>query len=211
VFTTAEDSQPGVDVKVLQGERPMANDNMLLGNFRLDGIPPAPRGIPQIEVTFDIDANGILDVTATDRASGKAQSIKITATTNLSEQDVDRMVSEARQHEADDRQRKQLIEARNQADALIYATEKSLEELGDRVPATDRQQIQEQIDRLRQVTSGQDAAQIARATEALEQMSQALGQQLYQTQAGGNGASADTGATSRANDEDVIEGEFETT
>jgi molecular chaperone DnaK len=210
VFTTAEDNQPGVDVKVLQGERPMANDNMLLGNFRLDGIPPAPRGIPQIEVIFDIDANGILNVTAKDRASGKEQSIKITATTNLSERDVERMVSEARQHEAEDRQRKQLIEARNQADALIYATEKSLQELGEKVPVADRERIQGQIDRLRQATSGQDVTQIRGATEALQQMSHALGQQLYQAQQA-QSEGTDDGAVGNGyrTDEDVIEGEFE--
>jgi molecular chaperone DnaK len=134
VFSTADDNQTAVDIHVLQGERPMAGDNMTLGRFRLDGIPPAPRGIPQIEVSFDIDANGILNVMARDKATGKQQKVTITASTNLDKGDVERMVSEARSHESEDRKRKELAEARNMGDSLAYQAEKALKELGGKVP-----------------------------------------------------------------------------
>ncbi len=205
IFTTAEDGQPGVDVKVLQGERPMAADNMLLGNFMLDGIPTAPRGVPQIEVTFDIDANGILNVSARDRASGKEQSIEITATTNLSEQDVEGLVNDARRHEAEDRRRRELVEARNQADSLVYAAEKRLSELDERLPEVDRRRIESHIQQLRQAMAGEDAAAIRRLTEELEQMSYALGQQAQADSAAANGRDD----ARSPNDEDIIEGEFE--
>ncbi|MCA9939423.1 MAG: molecular chaperone DnaK [Anaerolineales bacterium] len=209
IFTTAEDGQPGVDVQVLQGERPMAEDNKPLGRFRLDGIPPAPRGVPQIEVTFDIDANGILHVRAQDKATGKEQSIQITATTNLSEADVDRMVNEARRHEAEDQRRRDLVDARNSADSLIYTTEKSLRELGDKVPAAERSRIEASITELRQSLGSDDAGRIRNLSQKLEQMSYALSQQLYQTQ-GGNEGYGFTGQTGgEGNDEDVIEGEFQ--
>src|SRR5690242_9223098 len=142
VYSTAADNQTAVDIHVLQGERPMANDNMSLGRFRLDGIPPAPRGIPQVEVTFDIDANGILNVTAKDKASGKEQKVTITASTNLNKGDIDRMVQESRQHEAEDKKRREVIDAKNTADNLIYQTEKALRDLGDKVSGSDAQDIQ---------------------------------------------------------------------
>ncbi len=145
VFSTADDGQTAVTIHVLQGERPMAADNMTLGRFNLEGIPPAPRGMPQVEVAFDIDANGILNVTAQDKATGKQQKIAITASTNLSKSDVERMVGQAKQHEAEDRRRKELIEARNAADMLIYQTEKTLRDLGDRIPAADRSTIDQTI------------------------------------------------------------------
>src|SRR6185436_8866530 len=144
-----------VDVHVLQGEREMAADNMTLGRFRLEGIPPAPRGVPQIDVTFDIDANGILHVSAKDKATGKEQKITITASTNLNKQDVERLVREAQQHAAEDRQRRELADARNQADTLIYQVEKALRELGDRVPASDRTRIEGQINELRTTMQGE--------------------------------------------------------
>ncbi|MFC2055045.1 molecular chaperone DnaK, partial [Chloroflexota bacterium] len=142
VFSTAEDNQTAVDIHVLQGERPMAADNMSLGRFRLEGIPPAPRGLPQVEVTFDIDANGIINVAAKDKATGKEQQVTITASTNLNKDEIERMVQQAREHEDDDRQRRELVEARNTADSLAHQTEKTLNELGDKVPVEERQNIQ---------------------------------------------------------------------
>ena len=205
IFSTAEDNQTAVDIHVLQGERPMAHDNKTLGKFRLDGIPPAPRGVPQIEVTFDIDANGILGVTAKDKATGKEQKIEITASTNLTEADVERMVGDARQHEAEDKRQRELAEARNQADQLIYTMEKTLRELGARVPATDRGQVERLTNELRAAIGGEDAARIRNLMEQLQQASYALSQQLYQAQ----GQAESTGPQTRHRDDDVVEGEFE--
>ncbi len=208
VFSTAEDNQTAVDIHILQGERPMATDNMTLGHFRLEGIPPAPRGVPQIEVTFDIDANGILNVTAKDKATGKEQAVKITASTNLSKQDVERMVNEAKKHEAEDRRRRELVEARNTGDSLAYTAEKALRELGDKVPANDRDRIEKSIAELREAIKGDDVARIRQLTEAVQQASYALSQQMY---AGGNGAKsggAQGSARERRDEGDVVEGEF---
>ncbi len=205
-FTTAEDGQTAVDVHVLQGERPMAADNKTLGHFRLEGIPPAPRGVPQIEVTFDIDANGILHVTAKDKATGKEQSIRITASTNLSKEDVERMVREAREHEREDRRRRELAEARNTADGLIYTVEKTLRELGDRVPPTDRGRIENLINDLKQATKGEDISRIRNLTDQLQQASYALSQQLYQQAPAGDGSSG--GRATPPGGEDVVEGEY---
>ena len=180
VFSTASDNQTAVDIHILQGERPMARDNKTLGNFRLDGIPAAPRGVPQIEVTFDIDANGILHVTAKDKATGKEQSVKITASTNLSSDEIDSLVSEAKAHEAEDQAQRDLVEARNNADNLIYVTEKSLNELGDKVPVNDRGQIERIVEDLRGSMSGEDITRIRQLTEQLQQASHALTQQMYQ-------------------------------
>jgi molecular chaperone DnaK len=208
VFSTAEDSQTAVDIHVLQGERPMATDNMTLGRFRLEGIPPAPRGVPQVEVTFDIDANGILNVTAKDRASGKQQKVTITASTNLDKGDVERMVQEAKSHEADDKHRRELADARNAGDTLAYQAEKTLRELGDKVPASDRSQIESKIADLRQALQGDDLAEIKRLTEAVQQASYALSQQLYaqnaQPEEQTNGGSSPEGEDKG----DVVEGEF---
>ena len=214
-FSTAEDSQTAVDVHVLQGERPMAKDNKTLGMFRLDGLPPAPRGLPQIEVTFDIDANGILDVTAKDKATGKEQKIQITASTNLSEAEVDNMVNAAKQHEAEDAKLRELIQARNQADQMIYATEKSLNELGDKVNAGEKSRIEGMIVELKTAVSTEDTAQISSLTEQLQQASYALSQQLYQTQeqpgsnGSANGYSNGNGHNGQENPDDVVEGEFQ--
>ncbi len=205
VFSTAEDSQTAVDIHVLQGERPMARDNKTLGNFRLDGIPQAPRGVPQVEVTFDIDANGILNVMAKDKATGKEQSIQITASTNLSDDEVDRLVQEAKRHEGEDRKRRELVEERNRADSLVYATEKSLKDLGEKVPAGDREQIEQTIGDLREALKGEDSDRIKQLTEKLQQASNALAQQVYQQSAGDNGAGQPGQGGS---DEDVVEGEF---
>ena len=204
-FSTAEDNQTAVDVHVLQGERPMANGNKTLGNFRLDGLPPAPRGVPQVEVTFDIDANGILHVTAKDKATGKEQKVQITASTNLNDAEVDRMVKEAQQNEAGDRQQKELAEARNTADQLIYAVEKSLKELGDKVPAAERGSISQTITELKAAKESSNTAEIKRLTEQLEQVSHALSQQMYQQQQAADG----TPPKGTGQEEGVIDGEFQ--
>jgi molecular chaperone DnaK len=218
-FSTAEDNQTAVDIHVLQGERPMANDNKTLGMFRLDGLPPAPRGIPQIEVTFDIDANGILHVTAKDKATGKEQQIQITASTNLSETEVEQMVNAAQQHAAEDQKFRELIEARNQADQLIYAVEKSMNELGDKLAAGERSNIEGLINNLREAVKSDDINRIKAQTEQLQQASYAISQQLYQTQEGQPGAAGYAGGTPNGNGsgspegmatpDGVVEGEFE--
>ena len=206
VYSTAADNQTAVDIHVLQGERPLATDNMSLGRFRLDGIPPAPRGMPQVEVTFDIDANGILNVTAKDKATGKEQKVTITASTNLDKGDIDRMVQEARQHEAEDKKRRELIDARNTADSLVYQTEKALRDLGDKVPSAEAQNIQGKIDELKSAAQGDDINRIKRASEQVEQAFHALSQQLY---AQGQPQPETPGgpAPQSNNGDDVIEGE----
>ncbi len=208
VFSTAEDGQTAVDIHVLQGERPMAAGNMTLGHFRLEGIPPAPRGIPQIEVSFDIDANGILNVMARDKATGNEQKVTITASTNLDEKDVDRMVNEAKQHEAEDRKRRELADARNAGDAIAYQAEKALRELGDKVPADDRDKIEKAISDLREVIEGDDIDKIKRLTEEVQQASYALGQQMYAQQEGPQTAGEPSGEGGPEEEGDVVEGEF---
>ena len=206
-YSTAADNQTAVDIHILQGERPMASDNMSLGRFRLDGIPPAPRGIPMVEVTFDIDANGILNVTAKDKASGKEQKVTVTASTNLNKSDIDRMVQESRQHEAEDKKRREVIDARNTADTLVYQTEKALRELGDKVSGSDAQDIQGKIDELKSAAQGDDVNRIKQASEKVEQAFHALSQQLYaqgQPQPEAQGGPSNPG---RNDDGDVIEGE----
>ena len=206
VYSTAEDNQTAVDIHILQGERPLANDNSTLGVFRLDGLPPAPRGIPQIEVTFDIDANGILNVTAQDKATGKSQHITITASTNLSDADVDRMVREAEKNAASDQQRRELIEARNTADQLIYQTEKSLGNLNGSAPSGLREQIESKIAELKEAVKSEDASRIQQLTNELQQAAMALGQAAYEQQDSNNGTTTSTSP----DDEDIVEGEFET-
>jgi molecular chaperone DnaK len=221
VFSTAADGQTAVTVHVLQGERQMASDNMSLGQFNLEGIPPAPRGVPQVEVTFDIDANGILNASAKDKATGSEQKITITASTNLSEGDVDRMVSEAKRYEAEDRRKRELIEARNSADAIAYQTEKSLRELGDKVPESDRRTIEAKIEELKQALKGDDVQRMRQLTEEVQQASYALGQQMYAQQQGAPGTGDMGGAPGygpmggngsnggyNTSDEGVIEGEY---
>jgi len=217
VYSTAADSQTAVDIHILQGERPMASDNMSLGHFRLDGIPPAPRGIPQIEVTFDIDANGILNVAAKDKATGKEQKITITASTNLKDSDIDQMVREAKDNESADQKRRELIEARNNADNLAYQTEKTLRELGDKVPAKEREDIEAKVKTLREVLESENTADIKTKTEALQQAFYALSQQMYAQNGQGTGPTPGAGfggdgggpASGPGEDEgEVIEGEF---
>ncbi len=212
VFSTADDNQTAVDIHVLQGERPMAGDNMTLGRFRLEGIPPAPRGIPQIEVTFDIDANGILNVNAKDKATGKEQKITITASTNLNRSEIDRMMREAEQNAEADRQRKALIEARNLADNLVYQSEKTLRDLGDNVDAGLKSEVEAKVADVKKALEGDDKQRIVSASEALQQALSQLGQAAYQQQAphqpepGANGHS--TGQGDAGSDENVVEGEF---
>lgn len=211
VFSTAEDNQTAVDIHVLQGERPMSADNNALGVFRLEGIPAARRGLPQIEVTFDIDANGILNVTAKDKASGRSQAITITASTNLSESDIDRMVREAESNAAADQKRREVIEARNMADQVIYQTESTLNSLNGNAPSGSRQQLEDQIAALREAMNGDDAGRISELTATLQQSAMSLGEAMYQTENGsGAGPAPETSnGSATSSDEDVIEGEFE--
>jgi molecular chaperone DnaK len=185
VFTTAEDGQPAVTVHVLQGERELSSDNRTLGRFELSGIPPAPRGTPQIEVTFDIDADGILHVTAKDKATAKEQSIRITASSGLAKDEVDRMVGDAQAHAADDRKRRELVDSRNRADTLIYQTEKTLKEFGDKVPAADKQAIEEATANLRQTMKTDDKAAIDTAIEKLQKVSYKLAEEMYRQKEAG--------------------------
>ena len=209
VFSTAADSQTAVDIHVLQGERPMAVDNMTLGQFRLEGIPPAPRGMPQIEVSFDIDANGILSVTAKDMATGREQAIKITASTNLSQSDVERMVDEAQIHASEDTRRKDLIEARNQGDSLAYTVEKTLNESGDRVSAEDRTALERLTADLREALKGEDVSRIRQAMDTLQGASYRLSEQMYSAQdAGSNGGPMSGQTAGEPAEEDILEGEF---
>ena len=214
VFSTAEDNQTAVDIHVLQGERPMARDNMALGHFRLEGLPPAPRGLPQVEVTFDIDANGILNVTARDKATGKEQKVTITASTNLSKDEIERKVREAKDHEAEDRRQRELIEIRNTADTLTYQTEKTLSELGERVPVAERSKIEDKVKTLREALKGSDSAQIKRQSDDLQVALHALTQQLYaqsgQSKAAGPNPDAGRPAPERKPGEEgeVFEGEY---
>ena len=210
VFTTAADNQPSVSIHVLQGERPMATDNMTLARFELTGIPPAPRGIPQIEVSFDIDANGIVNVSAKDMGTGKQQSIQITASSGLSEEDIQRMVHEAEAHAGEDKKRQELIEARNQADSLIYGTEKSMNDLGDKVDAATKSDVTAKIADLRKVMEADDAEAIKQASDALAKASHKLAEQLYQQQAQQQGAQPNAEATQQAHKDgdDVVDADF---
>jgi molecular chaperone DnaK len=212
VFSTAEDNQTSVDVHVLQGERPMASDNMSLGRFRLDGIPPAPRGIPQVEVTFDIDANGIMNVAAKDKATGKEQKITITASTNLDKSDIERMVDEAAKNRTADQQRRELIEIRNQADSLAYQAEKLLKDMGEKVSAEQRSNVEFKINDLREAIQSDDKSRIQRQMEALQADLQSIGQAAYQqpgaTPPGPEGGPQGPTAEAGGEDEDVVEGEF---
>jgi molecular chaperone DnaK len=214
-FSTAEDNQTAVDVHVLQGERPMAADNKTLGQFQLAEIPPAPRGTPQIQVTFDIDANGILNVTAKDKATGKQRKIQITASTNLSESEVEKLVEEARQHETEDEKRRELIDVRNQADQMIYTVEQTMDQLSQQLSSEDRAQVEDLIEELRTTIQSEDIQRIRNQIELLQQATHALSQQLYQTptqpgaQSGNNGnGSGGNGSSPQEKGEGVVEGEF---
>jgi molecular chaperone DnaK len=211
VFSTAEDGQTAVTIRVFQGEREMAADNKILGQFDLVGIPPAPRGMPQVEVTFDIDANGIVNVSAKDKATGKEQQIRIQASGGLADGDIERMVKEAEEHAEEDKKRKAKVESRNHADALIHQTEKTLKEHGDKVPAVDKEAIERAISDLRGVMDGDDVDAINAKTEALGQASMKLGEAMYKASQAEAGADAERGEQTHASepDEKVVDAEFE--
>ncbi|UYN90277.1 MAG: molecular chaperone DnaK [Anaerolineales bacterium] len=217
VFSTAADNQNQVEINVLQGERPMAVDNKSLGKFVLDGIPPAPRGVPQVEVTFDIDANGIINVTAADKATSRSQHITITASSGLSDDEVERMRKDAESHKAEDDKRKELVEAHNTADSAIYTAEKTLKDLGDKVPAASKQEIEDLVAKTREALGSEDVAAMKSATEALMERLQKLGAEAYQgggaapggPEAGSGGdAGSGSAGSGPANGEDVVDGEF---
>lgn len=216
VFSTAVDGQTNVEIHILQGEREMATDNKSLGTFRLDGIPPAPRGVPQIEVTFDIDANGILNVTAKDKGTGKEQSISITGASTLSDDEVQRMVRDAETHAGEDKERREKIEVKNQADSLVYQSRKQLSDLGDKVPAADKEKIEGLIKDLEEAISSDNGDRMKSLTSELQQALYATTTNLYQQAGGspdGTGAPGgdDSGATAGSSEDDVIDAEFSET
>jgi molecular chaperone DnaK len=220
VFSTASDSQPSVEIHVLQGERPLASENKSLGRFILDGIPPAPRGVPQVEVTFDIDANGILSVSAKDNATQKEQKITITASSGLSKEEVERMVRESEAHQEEDKKRRDLIEARNTGDSMAYQAEKTLSELGEQVPAEIKTEVNEKVSAVREALATEDTDRIKQTTNDLSTSMQKIGQAMYaqqQATAGTRGPDVDgagptgDGATepgTEAAEEGTVEGEF---
>jgi molecular chaperone DnaK len=213
IFSTAEDNQTAVTINVFQGEREMAADNKSLGRFDLTGIPPAPRGVPQIEVTFDIDANGIVSVTAKDKATGKEQQIRIQASGGLSDADIQKMVKDAEEHAAEDKKRKELVEARNQADALIHSTEKALSEHGDKVGAEEKTNIETAIAALKESVKADDVEDVKAKTNALAQASMKLGEAMYKAQqaaeGGADAAAATEGTADAGKDDNVVDADFE--
>jgi molecular chaperone DnaK len=215
IFSTAEDNQPAVSVHVLQGERELASDNKTLGRFELTGISPAPRGLPQIEVAFDIDANGIVEVSAKDQATGKQQSIRITHSSGLTQGEIDRLIQDAELHVGEDRAKKDLIDARNAADSLIYATEKSMAELGDKLPAGTLSEVQGVIGDLKRAMESDNASEIKRVTETLTHTAHRLAETVYQQPNPGTGQQANAGpggeyrSSPSGNDEEVVDAEYE--
>jgi molecular chaperone DnaK len=212
VFSTAADNQPAVSIHVLQGEREMSRDNKTLGNFELTGIPPAPRGIPQIEVTFDIDANGIVHVSAKDLGTGKEQSIRITASSGLSKEEIDKMVRDADAHAEEDKRKRDAIEARNHADSMVYSTEKSLKEFGDKIDAVEKGNIENKITQLKKAMEGEDAETIKKATDELAQSAHKLAEAMYaKDQSSGHGESeaGEQPKKEAGKDENVVDADFE--
>ncbi|MCU0531889.1 MAG: Hsp70 family protein, partial [Syntrophales bacterium] len=216
IFSTAADNQPAVSIHVLQGERAMAGDNKTLGRFELVGIPPAPRGVPQVEVTFDIDANGIVHVSAKDLGTGKEQSIRITASSGLSKEEIDKLVREAESHVEDDKRKKDLIEARNQADSLVYQIEKNIKDFGDKIDASEKAKIEEHVAKVKKAMEGDDAGAIRSAQEELARASHKLAEAMYAKTAGqqpgaGPGAGPEAGPKPGGGkkDENVVDAEFE--
>jgi molecular chaperone DnaK len=214
VFTTAEDSQPSVEIHVIQGEREMASYNKTLGKFQLVDLPPAPRGIPQIEVTFDIDANGIVHVSAKDRATNKEQSMTITGQSTIDKNDIEQMIKDAEAHAEDDRKRRDEAEVRNNADSIVYQTEKVLREQGDKVSADEREAVEQPLADLKKAMEGNDTAAIKTATDALMTASQAFSQKLYEAAArdsGADGTSAsgqENAGAGSVNDDDIVDAEI---
>jgi molecular chaperone DnaK len=217
VFSTAEDSQNAVTIRVFQGEREMAADNKILGQFDLVGIPPARRGMPQIEVTFDIDANGIVNVSAKDKATGKEQQIRIQASGGLNEADIDKMVKDAEAHAEEDKKRRDLVEAKNHADGLIHTTEQTLSEAGDKVPDSEKAPVQAAIQALKDVVASDNVEEIKAKTEALTQVAMKLGESMYKAQADaagpqggpGEGPHAPGGGHQAGHDDKVVDADFE--
>jgi len=215
IFSTAGDNQPAVSVHVLQGEREMASDNKTLGRFELTGIVPAPRGIPQIEVAFDIDANGIVEVSAKDQATGKQQSIRITHSSGLTQEEIDRLIKDAELHAGEDKAKKEMIDVRNVADSLIYATEKSMAELGDKLPMDTRNEVQGVIRDLKRAMGNDNTLEIKRLTETLTHATHRLAESVYQQpgprtgQQTGAGPGSAYGSPSSDHDEEVVEAEYE--
>jgi molecular chaperone DnaK len=209
VFSTAEDNQNAVTIRVFQGEREMAADNKMLGQFDLVGIPPAPRGVPQIEVTFDIDANGIVNVAASDKATGKAQSIRIQASGGLTDADIDRMVKEAESHAEEDKVRRELIETKNQAEALIHSTDRMLKEFGDKVQASDKSAVEAAVEELKTAVQGEDTALIKQKIDAVAQASMKLGEAMYQASQGGGEAQGGSAGSAESGDGNVVDVDFE--
>ncbi|ODS01964.1 molecular chaperone DnaK [Methyloceanibacter superfactus] len=211
VFSTAEDNQNAVTIRVFQGEREMAADNKMLGQFDLVGIPPAPRGVPQIEVTFDIDANGIVNVSASDKATGKEQSIRIQASGGLTDADIDRMVQEAESHAEDDKKRRELVEVRNQAEALVHSTDKMLKDFGDKVSAEDKAAVEAAVAELKTATEGEDVEAIKQKVDEVAQASMKLGEAMYNASQGAAGAEGEAGPSADAggSDEKVVDVDFE--
>ncbi|MBQ8087316.1 MAG: Hsp70 family protein, partial [Clostridia bacterium] len=206
VFSTAADGQTSVDVHVLQGERDMAAYNKTLGRFQLTGIAPAPRGVPQIEVTFDIDANGIVHVSAKDLGTGKEQSIAITASSNMTEEEIKKAVDEAEQHAAEDKKRKEEVETFNQADSLIYQTEKTMKDLADKMDASDKAKLESELAEFKKVREGNNVDQIKTAMENFSKSTYDVFGKIYQQQAGQPGADGSTGST--VNDDGSVDAEF---
>jgi molecular chaperone DnaK len=211
VFSTADDGQNAVTIKVLQGEREMARDNKQLGQFNLEGIPPAPRGVPQIEVTFDIDANGILNVSAKDKATGKEQKITVQGSSGLSDDEVDNLVKEAEAHAESDKAAKEKVELRNTADSVVYQTEKTLKEHGDKIPAEDKANIEKAIGEAKEALQADDSERIKASMEALQQAAFKLSEAMYKATADGEGGDAPAGdkPAGKPGDDDVVDAEFE--
>jgi molecular chaperone DnaK len=211
-FSTAADNQPAVSIHVLQGEREMARDNKTLGNFELTGIPAAPRGVPQVEVTFDINADGIVHVSAKDLGTGKEQSIRITSSSGLSKEEIDKMVRDAESHADEDRKKRETIEARNHADSMVYSTEKSLKDFGDKIDAVEKGTIENKLAELKKVMEGEDADAIKKATDDLAQSAHKLAEAMYAKGDGAEGAAGDHAEHTEApkpKDDNVVDADFE--
>ncbi len=209
VFSTAADNQPAVDIHVLQGERPMATDNKTLGNFQLTNIPPAPRGIPQIEVTFDIDANGIVNVKAKDLGTGKEQAITITASTNLSDEEIDKMMKEAEANKEADEKKKKLADAKNEAEQMVFTTEKAIKDLGDKVDAKDKEEAENLVKEVKDALAKDDVDEINKAKDKLSEKAMALGAKVYEEANKASGAANESKQEDKKNDEEVVDAEFE--
>ena len=215
IFSTAADGQTAVTIRVFQGERQMAADNKLLGEFNLDGIPPAPRGVPQIEVTFDIDANGIVNVSAKDKGTGKEQKVTITASTNLSEEEIDKAVKEAQRFEEEDKKRKEAVEIRNNADSMVFQSEKTLNDLGDKISDEEKSKIQGEIEKVKEALKGDDVDAIKNATESLQKAFYEISQKIYQQDPQGAqqnpdmGGNAESGGDAGNGQENVYEADYE--